>query len=81
MDRTKEYSFVLSIMARLHARSRLLELGIYLSVNPRITPRGGGVEEGSILIYWLYGYEPLERVWFSSHLLWDGISTNNSKLV
>ena len=22
-------------------------------------------------IYWLYGYVPLERVWFSSHLLWD----------
>ena len=21
-------------------------------------------------IYWLYGYEPLERIWFSSHLVW-----------
>ena len=28
MDRTKEYSFVLSTMPRLHARSRLLELGV-----------------------------------------------------
>ena len=27
--RTKEYSFVLSTMPRLHARSRLLELGVY----------------------------------------------------
>ena len=27
VDRTKEYSFVLSTMPRLHARSRLLELG------------------------------------------------------
>ena len=29
MDRTKEYSFVLSTMPRLHARSRLLELGVH----------------------------------------------------
>ena len=28
MERTKEYSFVLSTMPRLHARSRLLELGV-----------------------------------------------------
>ena len=28
VDRTKEYSFVLSTMPRLHARSRLLELGV-----------------------------------------------------
>ena len=26
---------------------------------------------GGTPIYWLYGYVPLERVWFSSHLLWD----------
>ena len=30
MDRTKEYSFVLSTMPRLHACSRLLGLGVYL---------------------------------------------------
>ena len=24
-------------------------------------------------IYWLYGYVPLERVWVSSHLLWDRV--------
>ena len=29
MDRTKDYPFVLSTMPRLHARSRLLELGVY----------------------------------------------------
>ena len=29
MDRTKEYSFVLSTMPRLHARSRLLELDVW----------------------------------------------------
>ena len=29
MDRTKKYSFVLSTMPRLHARSRLLELGVF----------------------------------------------------
>ena len=28
VDRTKEYSFVLPTMPRLHARSRLLELGV-----------------------------------------------------
>ena len=28
MERTKEYYFVLSTMPRLHARSRLLELGV-----------------------------------------------------
>ena len=32
--------------------------------HPRI-PGGGGT-----LIYWLYGYVPLERVWFSNHLVW-----------
>ena len=31
MDRTKEYSFVLSTLPRLHARSRLLELGVYIT--------------------------------------------------
>ena len=25
---------------------------------------------GGTPIYWLYGYVPLERVWFSSHLVW-----------
>ena len=30
-----------------------------------IFPGGGGTP-----IYWLYGYVPLERVWFSSHLVW-----------
>ena len=29
MNRTKEYSFVLSTMPPLHARSRLLELGVF----------------------------------------------------
>ena len=29
VDRTKEYSFVLSTMPQLHARSRLLELGVW----------------------------------------------------
>ena len=29
VDRAKEYSFVLSTMPRLHARSRLLELGVF----------------------------------------------------
>ena len=24
----------------------------------------------SFPIYWLFGYVPLERVWFSSHLVW-----------
>ena len=33
MDRTKEYSFVLSTVPRLHARSRLLELGVFSSSN------------------------------------------------
>ena len=32
MDRTKEY-FVLCTMPRLHARSRLLELGVYTTVD------------------------------------------------
>ena len=32
MDRTKEYSFVLSTMPLLHARSRLLELGVWFSL-------------------------------------------------
>ena len=31
-----------------------------------VTPRG----RGGTPIYWLYGYVPLERVWFSSHLVW-----------
>ena len=31
MDRTKEYNFVLSTMPRLHARPRLLELGVFNS--------------------------------------------------
>ena len=30
-------------------------------------------EERGAPIYWLYGYVPLERVWFSSHLLWDRV--------
>ena len=30
---------------------------------------GGGVTP----IHWLYGYVPLGRVWFSSHLLWDRV--------
>ena len=30
VDRAKEYSFVLSTMLRLHARSWLLELGVYI---------------------------------------------------
>ena len=34
MDRTKEYSFVLSTMPRLHARSRLLEQGVYTTTTP-----------------------------------------------
>ena len=32
MDGTKEYSFVLSTMPRLHARTRLLEYGVYVWV-------------------------------------------------
>ena len=32
VDRTKEYSFVLSTMPRLHVRSRLLELGVFKMV-------------------------------------------------
>ena len=31
VDRTEEYSFVLSTMPRFHARSRLLELGVFSS--------------------------------------------------
>ena len=37
MDGTKEYSFVLSTMPRLHARSRLLELGVCATVNDFVT--------------------------------------------
>ena len=40
--------------------------------------RGGGggqkIElspQGGTPICWLYGYVPLERVWYSSHLLWE----------
>ena len=35
----------------------------------RLDPGGGG-GGGGTPIYWLYGNEPLERVWFSSHLVW-----------
>ena len=38
MDWTKEYSFVLATMPRLHARSRLLELGVL--VKPRLVFKG-----------------------------------------
>ena len=31
---------------------------------------GGG---GCTPIYWLYGYVPLERAWYLSHLLWDRV--------
>ena len=24
-------------------------------------------------IYWLYGYVPLEKVWFPNHLVWDRV--------
>ena len=34
----------------------------------------------SIGAKWLYGYVTLERVWFSSHLVWIG-SSNHRKLV
>ena len=37
-------------------------IGLY---NLEIRPGGGGIP-----IYWLYGYVLLERVWFSSHLVW-----------
>ena len=36
MDRTKEHSFVLSTMPRLHARSKLLELGVYNNITVAI---------------------------------------------
>ena len=32
-----------------------------------------GRRERGTSIYWLYGYVPLERVWVSSHLLWDRV--------
>ena len=37
MDRKKEYSFVLSTMRRLHARSRLLEFGVFVSETSNYT--------------------------------------------
>ena len=40
-------------------RSKQLATVVYKSVG------GGGTP-----IYWLYGYVPLEKVWFSSHLVW-----------
>ena len=33
--------------------------------------RPEGMGGGGTPTYWLYGYVPLERIWFSSHLLWD----------
>ena len=36
-----------------------------------IVPGGGGYTPiYSHILYWLYGYVPLEKVWFSSHLVW-----------
>ena len=35
-----------------------------------VTSRGG---RGGTPIYWLYRYVPVERVWFSSYLLWDTV--------
>ena len=42
MDRTKEYSFVLSTVPRLHARSRLLDLGVCYGANACLREGGGG---------------------------------------
>ena len=41
VDRTKEYSFVLSTKPRLRARSRLLELAVYLSKNKSLVEGNG----------------------------------------
>ena len=57
VDRTKEYSFVLSTMPRLHARSRLLELGVWRSWTCLVEARqlgGGGwgcylISEGRVI--------------------------------
>ena len=40
-----------------------------ISFDSELIARGGG----GTTIYWLYGYVPLERVWFSSHLLLDRV--------
>ena len=44
-----------------------------LVASPVCSFRGGG---GGTTIYWLYGYVPLERVWFSSHLVWYRVPYN-----
>ena len=43
----------------------LLTINVKLTLTADPLPRGGGIP-----IYWLYGYVPLEREWFSSHLVW-----------
>ena len=45
------------------------------TINCVHTPGGWG--GGGTPIYWLYGYVPLERVWFSSHLLKSGMGSSN----
>ena len=51
VDRTKEYSFVLSTMPRLHARSRLLELGAFLDkLKGQHSPTGDGWERARVCI-------------------------------
>ena len=45
MDRTKEYSFVLSTMPRLHARSKLLELGVWQLLTANLKNTSGPGDE------------------------------------
>ena len=71
MDRTKEYYFVLSTMPRLHARSRLLELGVLgVKVQGKVTHKwvreGGGTRVLNIFYYILLTIFVL--FWLGVHL-------------